>query len=76
MVEVDRDVDRRRGVRYLTPPTARGRNHIWRGEGTTTLCSRTESRHASYVLSDKQREDANLCLQCARIAAHEVDKRT
>lgn len=60
---------------YLTPPTPRGRNHIWRGDGTLTLCSSTEGRHAAYVLADAPRPDALLCLQCERIAARQTEAR-
>ena len=34
----------------------RGLNHYWRGEGTKTLCRKTEGRHADYVLSERNRE--------------------
>ena len=53
---------------YLTPPTKRGLNHYWRGEGTKTLCRKTEGRHADYVLSETPRPDVRLCYQCERKA--------
>ena len=64
--------DRRK---YLTPPSSRGRNHLWRGEGTKTLCSRTEGRHANYKRAETPRADARMCLQCERIAERQAEDR-
>lgn len=51
---------------YLTPPHASGKNHLRRGEGTKTLCSSTEDRHANSVVSDNPYPEAAMCRCCAK----------